>query len=96
MKALLIILMFVSSAAAEPFRFDLPTLCDSTGVVIKNLEGNYKEKLSWSGHHVNDASVYSLWVNEKTGTWTLLKMTPETACIIGVGDQSHETFGLPV
>lgn len=87
---------FTSSVANAQFRYDYPTVCDSTQKLIESLTANFKEKLSWTGKHVNDDSRYSLWVNEQTGSWTLLKMNPEVACILGVGDESKNVFGDPI
>lgn len=95
----LMILAFLScsfSVANAQFRYDYPVVCDSTQKVIKVLEEEFKEQLSWKGSHSNDNSKYSLWINEKTRSWTLLKMTPETSCILGVGDESNSLFGVSI
>ena len=81
---------------AEAFRYDFPLLCDSTQKIIESLGKNYREQLTWQGTHVSDNSVYSLWINEKTGSWTLLKMAPEASCILGVGEASNLTLGTPI
>jgi|688.fasta_scaffold566635_2 hypothetical protein len=78
------------------FRYDYPIVCDNTQKVIKVLEEDFKEQLSWKGSHASDNSKYSLWVNEKTRSWTLLKMTPEFTCILGVGDESNSLFGIAI
>ena len=82
-------------ANADAFKYDLPTLCDSTQKIIESLGKNYSEKLNWRGRHVNDNSVFSLWINEKSGSWTLLKMTPENSCILGIGEESNLSMGIP-
>ena len=84
------------TAANAQFRYDYPIVCDNTQKVIKVLEEDFKEQLSWKGSHTSDNSKYSLWINEKTRSWTLLKMTPETTCILGVGDESNSLFGTTV
>jgi hypothetical protein len=86
----------VPTAANAQFRYDYPIVCDNTQKVIKVLEEDFKEQLSWKGSHASDNSKYSLWINEKTRSWTLLKMTPETTCILGVGDESNSLFGTTV
>jgi hypothetical protein len=82
------LLSLTSSIANAQFRYEYPVVCDSTQKLIESLTVNFKEKASWTGKHIEDNSRYSLWVNEKTGSWTLLKMNPEVACILGVGDES--------
>ena len=86
----------VPTAANAQFRYDYSIVCDNTQKVIKVLEEDFKEQLSWKGSHASDNSKYSLWINEKTRSWTLLKMTPETTCILGVGDESNSLFGTTV
>ena len=93
---LLAFLVCLPSLANAQFRIEYPVVCDSTEKVIKSLEGNFKEKLTWTGKHVNDNSVYSLWVEEKTETWTLLKMTPEFSCILGVGTDAKLILGTSI
>ncbi len=81
-----------SSIANAQFRYDYPILCDTTQSMIESLNKNYQEKLRWTGNHVSDNSVYSLWVHPKDNSWTLLKSKKEFACILGVGDESKFTF----
>ena len=95
-KILLVLLVCMSNAATAQFRYDYPLLCDSTEKIIKSLGENYKETLTWSGKHSSDNSAYSLWINEKEGSWTLLKMTPETSCILGVGTESKIKLGTSI
>ena len=97
-KLLILVFLFCLSTSVvnAQFRYDMPTVCDATAAIIKSLETNYREQLTWSGKHVNDNSMYSLWTNKKDNSWTLLKMTPEFSCIIGVGDQSIIRLGDPV
>jgi len=91
--ALAFLFCLASPIANAQFRYEYPVICDSTQKLIESLTVNFKEKLSWTGKHVEDKSRYSLWVNEKTGSWTLLKMNPEIACILGVGDESKIMLG---
>ena len=77
-----------SIAYAQAFQIQKPIICDSTQKIIRSLVENYNEKPVWTGKDARDDSRYSLFINNKTGTWTLLQMTPEVACILGVGDES--------
>ena len=92
---ILAFLVCLPSLDNAQFRYDYPIVCDDTQKIIKVLEKEFEEKLSWKGLHVNDKSVYSLWTNEKNQNWTFLKMTPSTTCILGTGSNSVSTFGLP-
>ena len=96
MKTILIAtaaLSVITAAQAEPFRYELPTVCDDTVSILRELAQDYKEVLVWGGEHANDNSRYALFENAKTGSWTLLKMTPKVSCIIGVGQRSEFTLG---
>ncbi len=93
MLAMAFLFCLSSSIANAQFRYDYPVICDNTQKIIESLTTNFKEKASWTGKHIEDNSRYSLWVNEKTGSWTLLKMNPEVACILGVGEESKIMLG---
>ena len=82
-----------SIAYAQPFQTTKPVLCDESKKLISALNEQWNEKLQWSGNDGANNSKYGLFVNEKTGTWTLLQLTPEVACIIGVGDNSKLFLG---
>lgn len=77
-----------SIAYAEPFEARKPVLCDNVQTLIKGLTENYNEKPVWTAKNPQDDTRYALFVNSKEGTWTLLQMTSEVACIIGVGQES--------
>jgi hypothetical protein len=97
MRSLLLAFLVCSSSLVNAqFQYDYPLLCDRTAKIIQSLGDNWKETLTWSGKHTSDNSVYSLWVNEKEGTWTLLKMTSEVSCILGTGEESKITLGTPI
>lgn len=88
MRHLMLCLLFLSSSANAQFIYDYPIVCDDSKAVIKSLGSDFQEKLTWKGKHDNDESVYSLWTNEREKSWTLLKMTPQFSCILGVGEES--------
>lgn len=77
-----------SIAYAQPFEARKPVLCDNVQSLIKGLTENYNEKPVWTARNPVDDTRFALFVNPKEGTWTLLQMTQEVACIIGVGQES--------
>ena len=95
-KILLILLVCLPSLVNAQFQYDYPLLCDRTAKIIQSLGDDWKETLTWSGKHISDNSVYSLWTNEKNGSWTLLKMTSEVSCILGTGAESKITLGTSI
>jgi len=83
----------ITAAQAEPIRYELPAVCDDTVNILRELAQDNKEVLVWGGEHANDNSRLALFENARTGTWTLLKMTPKISCIIGVGKKSEFMLG---
>lgn len=83
---------FSSSIAYAQFSYEYPILCDTTQKLIESLSKHYQEKVSWTGEHANDNSVYSLWTHPKDGSWTLLKSNKEYACILGAGGDSKFVY----
>lgn len=75
-------------ADAQPFESRKPVLCDNSKTLIQSLTENYNEKPIWTASNPVDNTRFALFVNAKTGSWTLLQMTPDIACIIGVGEES--------
>ena len=90
MKYLLPLLLFCSIVQAESFSTSLEVGCEETDKLIQAIQSSeYKEKMRWGGQMPSDQSVFSLWVNESTKTWTLLKSsTNGYSCIIGAGTDS--------
>ena len=80
----LLLLSFSMHANAQLFKYNYEINCGPVMPIIKFLSETQQEKLSWTGLDLADGSVYSLW-EDKEGNWTLLKKTPEIACIVGVG-----------
>jgi hypothetical protein len=87
MRALVLLLFSLSLTAhaqTEPFKYNYTVTCGATKPIIEFLSKTQKEELTWTGLDISDGSVYSLW-QDAEGNWTLLKKTPQVACILGVG-----------
>lgn len=87
MKLIFTILLSISFtvyAQTEPFTYNYPITCGPTITIIEFLSKTQKEELTWAGLDIADGSVYSLW-QDAEGNWTLLKKTPQVACILGAG-----------
>jgi len=88
MKKILLLLLFPFSVNAQQ-EFLKPVICSSTTEVIRFLTGeNYRELPVWIGKADNEAN-FSLFVNAKTKTWTVLEIQDNIACIIGSGENSR-------
>ena len=88
LKYIPFILMFISSAvSAESVELKKPVICEKAEVVLKAIvESDYKEQAIWGGISAVEASIFSLFVNEKTKSWTILQIKSGMACIIGTGE----------
>ena len=90
----LISLLFISNIAlAQSFGAAIEVPCEKTDKLMQIIQSSeYKEKMRWWGQMLTDRSVFSLWVNESTKSWTLLKSSASGySCILGAGTESAET-----
>lgn len=91
--ALAFLLCLVGSIAnAQAFQSRKPVVCDDVKKIIESLNQNFEEKPVWMAKDQSDDTRYSLFVNQKTGSWTLLQFTSTVACILGVGEDSKFIF----
>lgn len=68
-------------------------VCNQFNLLLSTLLKNeYKERITWIGEDDESETKFSLLVNEKTGTWTLLQFNKELACILGAGERHKFSF----
>ena len=61
--------------------------CDNTDKLLLILQnGEFEELPIWFGKGDGKAPNYSLMVNQKTKSWTMIQFNNEIACVIGTGD----------
>lgn len=65
-----------------------PVVCDDTRKVVSIIMERYGEVPVWTARDGEGQSRYTLLSNSKTGSWTLLQYTAETACVLGVDTES--------
>jgi len=82
-----------SIANAQAFQIQKPVICDDVKKVIETISKSFEETPMWLAKDQNDSTRYSLFVNKKTGSWTLIQFTSTVACILGVGEDSKFMFG---
>jgi hypothetical protein len=76
--------------AQDSQTFNKPVLCADRDRIIKELTGSkYQEMPVWLGMENTTGDRYSLFVNTKNGSWTLLQFDEKIACIIGAGVRSQ-------
>jgi hypothetical protein len=61
--------------------------CDNTNKLLLILQSDdYEELPIWFGKGEGKAPNYSLLVNQKTKSWTMIQFNNEIACVIGTGE----------
>jgi len=94
MRSITMVLLFCltsSISTAQVFQTPKIVICDKTKTVITALIGSeLKETPIWLGTDEN--SKYSLFVNEKEKTWTIIQFNDEIACVIGAGTNHTPIF----
>ena len=92
MRTLLMAFLFGLTSSivnAQSVEVKKTVVCDDTQAVIKSLMEQYKEKPVWTARNPLEDARYALFINNEKGTWTLLQMNAEVACIIGIGSESN-------
>lgn len=90
-KLLLGVLLFPSLSSAQLVTVDKPVQCARTEVLLPGLANSeYKEQPVWVG--TDEESTFSLFVNEKTKSWTLVQFNQKVACVLGTGEKSRMVF----
>jgi len=87
--AILTLALVSISSSSEVFKKDI--VCDSKEYIFKTLTGeDYEELPVWTGN--DEKSMYAMFANSKTGTWSLVQFNKDTACILGTGEK-HRFVG---
>lgn len=70
--------------AQQPVVVEKPVVCSPTKEVVSFIMSeDYKEIPVWIGE--DEDSKYSIFANEKTGTWTFIQFNKKIACVLGAG-----------
>ena len=63
-----------------------PVICGPLQTIFENLSSeDIKENPVWIGKDQNSPSNYALFVNSKTGTFTIVQFNQEVGCVLGMG-----------
>ena len=92
MKKLLLLLMFMTPVFAqqqdiEILEYNQTLKCAKTEDIMRFINENFGETMSWVGKDENSASYLSLYKNKDTGTWSLIQYDSRIGCFIGSGSQ---------
>jgi hypothetical protein len=77
------------AATAPPFA-QAQMACGTRDSVVESLGKKYGE-VRRGGGLTGSTAIFEIWASEATGTWTILKTTPNgMACIMAVGEGWHD------
>lgn len=70
-------------------------LCGPRRELIDAIKQSANEPEIWSGKHSGSEPVVMLLLSGKHGSWTLIAVKPDVACVIGAGSNSTSLIGEP-
>jgi hypothetical protein len=71
--------------AAVSFQARAQTACGPHDDLVALLADQYGETLAFAGRHPSAPLVLELYVNDETGSWTIVQSNPETTCMTASG-----------
>lgn len=85
--------LVLGMAAAAPPAAQAQIACGARDSVVRNLGEKYGE-VRRGGGLTGSTAIYEIWASEDTGSWTILKTTPNgMACVMAVGEGWQEDAG---
>ena len=85
--------LILGMAAAGPPDAQAQMACGTRDAVVEQLGEKYGE-VRRGGGVAGPTAIFEIWASEATGTWTILKTTPNGfTCIMAVGDGWHDDAG---
>jgi hypothetical protein len=86
-SALAFLFCLYSVANAQSIvQLNKPVVCGTFSMIVEQITKTYGEEPQWNGSGAE--TKFTMLVNPKTQTWTLIEYTNTMACIIGTGEQS--------
>lgn len=89
----LFVMLLVWLSAAWPASAQM--LCGPRRQVLDGFKAKHAETEQWFGHALGEQASVFLLLAGRDGTWTLLLVKPDVACVIGAGTNSSPQFGEP-
>ena len=89
-KSIILLSLLATCAFANAKSVNKPIECVNAKALLNAIAVNeeFQEKPVWGGKTELPSHVV-LFVNTKTGTWTLVEMDKTTACILAVGTDAE-------
>ncbi len=92
-RILTTLVLILGMAAIGPLDAQAQMACGTRDSVVAKLGENYGE-VRRGGGLAGPTAIFEIWASEATGTWTILKTTPNgLACVMAVGDGWHDDAG---
>ena len=95
MRHLKVLVMMLCSTyalakAPETFELEIPVKCGKNTEVFEYFEKEFGEKPSTLLRSDINDSYFTLLVNDKNNTWTLIQFDAKVACILGTGERKKK------
>jgi len=85
-RILTTLVLILGMAAIGPLDAQAQMACGTRDSVVAKLGDKYGE-VRRGGGLAGPTAIFEIWVSEATGTWTILKTTPNgLTCVMAVGD----------
>ncbi len=85
--------LILGMAAVGPPEAQAQMACGTRDSVVAKLGEKYGE-IRRGGGLAGPTAIFEIWASEATGTWTILKTSPDgMACIMAVGDGWQDDAG---
>ena len=85
--------LILGMAAVGPLGAQAQMACGTRDSVVEKLGEKYGE-VRRGGGLAGPTTIFEIWASDVTGTWTILKTTPNgLTCILAVGDGWHDDAG---
>jgi hypothetical protein len=86
--------LILGMAAAAPPVAQAQMACGVRDSVVANLGEKYGEVRRGAGL-TGETAIFEVWASETTGTWTILKTTPNgVSCVMAVGEGWQDEAGI--
>ena len=92
-RILTTLVLILGMAAIGPLDAQAQMACGTRDSVVAKLGDKYGE-VRRGGGLTGSTAIFEIWASEATGTWTILKTTPDgSSCIMAVGDGWQDDAG---
>lgn len=79
------VLLLPALLHAEPVIVDKKVVCGEPKTILTELMQKYNERIIWFSRVQPNTNQFALFVNQDTGTWTIVEQVKDKLCILGDG-----------